>query len=53
MSMLDGPRTVFGVARSLCIYYGNRPRLRAMKRLYRPMVPNGGLAFDIGSHVDV
>ncbi len=49
--MLDAARTALGVARSLRIYYGDRERARAMDALYRPLVPAGSLAFDIGSHV--
>lgn len=37
--------------RSFEVYYGDRPRDDAMDRLYERLVPKGGLAFDIGSHV--
>jgi FkbM family methyltransferase len=37
--------------RSLEVYYGDAPRDAAMDRLYATLVPKGGLAFDIGSHV--
>ncbi len=51
MRVLDRLRSSYGVVRSLCIYYGSRRRARAMRTLYGAFVPNGGLAFDIGSHV--
>ena len=39
-----------GLLRSLWIY--RRPgRQRGLRRLYRPLVPDGGLAFDIGAHL--
>ncbi len=37
--------------RSLDVYYGNAQRDAAMDQLYRRFLPDGGLAFDIGSHV--
>ncbi|HRE20575.1 MAG TPA: FkbM family methyltransferase [Rhabdaerophilum sp.] len=37
--------------RSFEIYYGDQARDDAMDRLYERLVPRGGLAFDIGSHV--
>lgn len=37
--------------RSLDVYYGDAPRDAAMDALYRRFIPEGGLAFDIGSHV--
>ncbi|MYL22473.1 FkbM family methyltransferase [Halomonas alkaliantarctica] len=44
-----GLRTV-GIARSLIIYW--RPgRQSGLKALYRPFVPPGSLAFDIGAHL--
>jgi len=49
--VLAAARTALGVARSLRIYYGDRDRSRAMDALYRPLVPAGSLAFDVGSHV--
>ena len=49
--MFDAARTALGVARSLHMYYGGRHRTQAMTSLYRPLVPAGSLAFDIGSHV--
>lgn len=39
------------VIRSLCIYYGDRPRHRAMDALHARFVERGDLVFDIGSHV--
>lgn len=44
-------RTLDGVRRSLRLYYGDPARAAAMDRLYRPFVPAGALAFDIGAHV--
>ncbi len=41
----------YGLARSLVIYYGQPWRLAGLKRLYRPFIEPGGLAFDIGAHV--
>jgi len=39
-----------GLLRSLWIY--RRPgRQRGLRRFYRPLVPEGGLAFDIGAHL--
>ncbi len=40
-----------GIARSLALYYGVPFRMRRMRRLYRGLVPDGGLCFDIGAHV--
>jgi FkbM family methyltransferase len=37
--------------RSLAVYYGDSVRDAAMDALYRRFLPQGGLAFDIGSHV--
>lgn len=43
-------RQWLGLARSLWTY--RRPgRQRGLRRLYRPFVPAGGLAFDIGAHL--
>jgi FkbM family methyltransferase len=40
----------WGLLRSLWIY--RRPgRLRGLKSLYRPLVPQGGLVFDVGAHL--
>jgi FkbM family methyltransferase len=44
-------RTVRGIARSLYIYYGDRPRAAAMDRFYGRFVQPGDLVFDIGAHV--
>jgi FkbM family methyltransferase len=44
-------RSARGVARSLRIYYGNRPRRDAMEQLYRRFVRPGDLVFDVGAHV--
>lgn len=40
-----------GLARSLAIYYGVPGRARRMARFYAPLVPAGGLCFDVGAHV--
>jgi len=41
-----------GLARSLWIY--RRPgRLSGLKTLYRPLVPAGGLVFDVGAHLGI
>lgn len=43
-------RSLIGLARSMWIY--RRPgRLRGLLDLYRPLLPAGGLAFDIGAHL--
>ncbi len=39
------------LTRSFEVYYGDQPRDDAMDALYERIVPKGGLAFDIGSHV--
>jgi FkbM family methyltransferase len=39
-----------GVARSLVVYHAIPGRQRRMRRLYRPFVGAGDLAFDIGAH---
>jgi FkbM family methyltransferase len=44
-------RTIRGLLRSLRIYYGDRPRHAAMRRLYASFLRPGDLAFDIGAHV--
>ena len=41
----------YGLLRSLVIYYGQPWRLPRLKRLYRPFLQPGELAFDIGAHV--
>ncbi|MFN4262450.1 MAG: FkbM family methyltransferase [Thioalkalivibrionaceae bacterium] len=46
----DGFRSATGLLRSLWVY--RRPfRQRALRRLYQPFVPRGGLVFDIGAHL--
>lgn len=40
-----------GLLRSMWIYHGIPGRHRRLVSFYRPLVPPGGLAFDIGSHV--
>jgi FkbM family methyltransferase len=49
--MLAGLRTARGIARSLKLYYGDRPRRDAMQRLYGSFVGAGDLVFDVGAHV--
>ncbi len=47
---VSGLERWLGLARSLWIY--RRPgRLRGLLRLYRPLVPDNGLVFDIGAHL--
>mgnify|MGYP001547694548 CR=1 FL=1 len=43
-------RTAAGIARS-CLIYWRPGRQAALTRWYRPMVPPGSLAFDIGAHL--
>ncbi len=40
-----------GLLRSLWIYHGIPGRGARLRAFYRPLVPPGGLAFDIGAHV--
>lgn len=40
-----------GLLRSLWIYHGIPGRRARLVSFYRPLVPHGGLAFDIGAHV--
>ena len=49
--MRDGLLTLLGVVRSLRIYYGDKPRGRAMDALYGRFLKPGDLAFDVGAHV--
>jgi FkbM family methyltransferase len=49
--MRDVLVTLYGVARSLRIYYGDRTRRRAMDALHARFLNSGDLAFDIGAHV--
>jgi FkbM family methyltransferase len=49
--MFEFLRTLRGIVRSLCIYYGNRQHGPDMDRLYRQFVRPGDLVFDIGAHV--
>src|SRR6187431_3793771 len=50
-AMLASLKTVYGVIRSLRIYYGDSGHRTAMDALYARFVKPGDLAFDIGSHV--
>ena len=43
--------TLFGVARSLLIYYGIPLRARRLRRFYAPWIQPGALCFDVGAHV--
>jgi FkbM family methyltransferase len=47
----DAFLTLFGIARSLRIYYGDGRRRRAMDALHARFLKPGDLAFDIGAHV--
>jgi FkbM family methyltransferase len=49
--MFESFRTLRGIIRSLCIYYGDRQHGPAMDRLYAQFVRPGDLVFDIGAHV--
>jgi FkbM family methyltransferase len=49
--MIEAIRTARAVLRSLRLYYGDRPRRRAMAALYSGFVGPGDLVFDIGAHV--
>jgi len=44
------PGRVFGMLRSLAIYYGQPAKLRRGRRFYATFLGPGDLAFDIGSH---
>lgn len=44
-------RTLYGVTRSLAIYYGDRARRKRMAALYSTFVAPGDLVFDVGAHV--
>jgi FkbM family methyltransferase len=44
-------RETLGILRSLIVYRGSRRHHRGLVELCRPLVPAGGLAFDIGAHV--
>ena len=46
-----GLAEVIGVLRSVAVYRLRPGHHRGLLRLYRPFVPRGGLAFDIGAHV--
>lgn len=50
-SAIERLRTVYGVARSLAIYYGKPWRLADMARFYGRFIGPGELCFDIGAHV--
>ena len=50
-SLPDRWHRQLGVQLSKWIYYGRPFAVRRLERLYRPFVPPGGLAFDIGAHV--
>jgi FkbM family methyltransferase len=40
----------WGLLRSLAIYHGVPWRAAQLRRFYAPLVPPGGLAFDVGAH---
>lgn len=48
---LAGVTTLYGVARSLAIYYGRPWAFAAMDRFYARFLGPGDLAFDVGAHV--
>jgi FkbM family methyltransferase len=41
----------YGLARSLRMYWASPRQLARMRAFYAPLVPAGGLCFDIGAHV--
>lgn len=45
------PGSARAIGQSLRLYHGDPARARRMVALYAPLVPRGGLAFDIGAHV--
>ncbi len=49
--ILDGARRLRGIARSLAMYYWPPGSGRRLDAFYRPLVPAGGLCFDVGAHV--
>jgi FkbM family methyltransferase len=42
---------VYGLVRSLAIYYGGLSRPKKLKQLYGAFIQEGDIAFDIGAHV--
>lgn len=51
VARLGADPVMASLKRSLEVYYGDQARDRAMDALYTRFVQEGGLAFDIGSHV--
>ena len=52
--IFEGPNKgarVYGLLRSLWIYYGQVSRQPKLKQLYGHFIAPGDLAFDIGAHV--
>ena len=49
--MLRAWRRLRGLARSLALYYWPPGSGRRLDDFYRPLIPAGGLCFDIGAHV--
>lgn len=47
----DALLSVYGVARSLAIYYGLPHRARQLRRFYGEFIRSGDLCFDVGAHV--
>jgi FkbM family methyltransferase len=41
---------IYGIARSVAMYYGIPLRARRLRRLYAPFVTEGALCFDVGAH---
>ena len=48
MQLLD---RAYGLCRSLWMYYGRPGSGAALDRFYAPLIPRGGLCFDVGAHV--
>lgn len=46
-----GPAKMYGVLRSLAMYYGVPRRGRRLARLYAQFIEPGALCFDVGAHV--
>ncbi len=51
LAILRADPALASLRRSLDVYYGDAPRDAAMDKLYAALLPKGGLAFDVGSHV--
>lgn len=51
VNLMNRVDRAIGLLRSLWIYHGIPGRGARLQAFYRPLVPPGGLAFDIGAHV--